>query len=263
MDSSNSNNKKFCIDCGKKYSVCKNRCQQCYKKFNKKECVVCGKLSIIVKQGRCRNCNFKLSEPKKCPNCDVLHKYTTILCQPCHENQIRDKLPKKKCECGHPDCNEMIPIITREGKPMKFAHWHTPVGELNYNYKTGVCKREGDYSIRSVNGKNKLDHRCVYEEYYNCCLLPWIEIHHKNGIKNDNKIENLQPMTKSEHRTLEKTGKKYRFIDMSGFRCSICDSDKTYIQKNGRPDWRTDGKGNRLCTGCYHKLYKSRKNKSL
>ena len=47
-----------------------------------------------------------------------------------------------------------------------------------------------------------LEHRYVYEQYYNCCLLPWVHIHHKNGIKHDNRIENLQPLTASQHRNL-------------------------------------------------------------
>lgn len=45
-------------------------------------------------------------------------------------------------------------------------------------------------------------HRLVYEEYYKCCLLPWIHIHHKNNIKSDNRIENIIPVTNSQHQKL-------------------------------------------------------------
>lgn len=44
-----------------------------------------------------------------------------------------------------------------------------------------------------------LEHRYNYEKHYNCCLLTFVDIHHKNNIKNDNRIENLQPMYKHFH----------------------------------------------------------------
>ena len=42
-------------------------------------------------------------------------------------------------------------------------------------------------------------HRIIYEKYYNCCLLPFIEIHHIDGNSKNNAIENLKPVTALEH----------------------------------------------------------------
>jgi hypothetical protein len=42
-------------------------------------------------------------------------------------------------------------------------------------------------------------HRLTYEQYYNCCLLPYIEIHHVDGNSKNNIIENLKPVTALEH----------------------------------------------------------------
>jgi hypothetical protein len=42
-------------------------------------------------------------------------------------------------------------------------------------------------------------HRSIYEKYYNCCLLPYIEIHHIDGNHDNNSITNLLPVTATEH----------------------------------------------------------------
>ena len=47
--------------------------------------------------------------------------------------------------------------------------------------------------------KNTKIHRIIYEKHYNCCLLPFIEIHHIDGNSKNNAIENLKPVTVLEH----------------------------------------------------------------
>jgi hypothetical protein len=62
-----------------------------------------------------------------------------------------------------------------------------------------------------------LEHRLVYEQYHKCSLLPWADIHHVNGKKDDNRIENLQPYTHGQHISLEKKGKPNPSSKLHGF----------------------------------------------
>jgi hypothetical protein len=47
--------------------------------------------------------------------------------------------------------------------------------------------------------KHSKIHRIIYETHYQCCLLPYIEIHHIDGDSKNNSIENLMPVTALEH----------------------------------------------------------------
>jgi hypothetical protein len=57
---------------------------------------------------------------------------------------------------------------------------------------------EHGYTRKYINGKKIRMHRLIWEQY-NCKIPEGYDVHHINGIKTDNRIENLQLIKHGEH----------------------------------------------------------------
>lgn len=53
------------------------------------------------------------------------------------------------------------------------------------------------------------NYRKIYEEHFECCLLPIIDIHHRDGNRGNNEISNLMPVTLEEHYDIHKAQGEY------------------------------------------------------
>lgn len=180
-----------------------------------------------------------------------------------YREKISTKHPKILCACG---CGEMIYSVNHHKTPPKYKKGHNlnipKKGVEHPNWKGGI-KIEKGYELvlmpdhPDCNNQGYVrKHRLVMEEHIGRRLLPHEDVHHINEIKDDNRIENLQLVTRSEHTRIHMMGNQYtvgRFVDMSNRICKFCGSSKTWIRKDtGYANWYRLG-DEFLCKNCYKK----------
>ena len=99
---------------------------------------------------------------------------------------------------GHPPPNKGVPCspgqrakisATMKGRPGHRSGPTLPVGSR--------CPTRGYVTVKTLDGW-KYEHRVLFEEVYGPVPYGFV-VHHKNGIREDNRLENLTIMTKSQH----------------------------------------------------------------
>lgn len=71
------------------------------------------------------------------------------------------------------------------------GYWHIYKPDHPFHYPDGYVRH----------------HRLVYEECYNCCLLRYTDIHHRDGDRANNVWYNLIPYNRAQHMRLERIAK--------------------------------------------------------
>lgn len=80
---------------------------------------------------------------------------------------------------------------------------HKDQNERNW----GGSISHGGYRVIRASGKPEYLHRFIMQNHLGRKLLTSEHVHHKNGVKTDNRVENLEIMTNSEHWKISHTGK--------------------------------------------------------
>jgi HNH endonuclease len=153
---------------------------------------------------------------------------------------MEDTIPKGKkvCECG---CNEEIELISKNrGELKRFKHGHNRKwqkglivgkGNLNPNWRGGAFITVRGYRMvykpnhpRAGTNGYVFEHIVVLEQKLGRPLLPNEDTHHLNGIKTDNRPENLTNLVHSEHSIL--SNRNWRQQHQSSLGASIERIDK-------------------------------------
>jgi len=71
-------------------------------------------------------------------------------------------------------------------------------GPDNSQWKGGTTINKTGYREVRIDGKRYLEHRLVWEQAYGPLAPGWV-VHHLNGIKLDNRLENLCGMLQRTH----------------------------------------------------------------
>jgi len=108
-----------------------------------------------------------------------------------------------RCDCGNYSDVRISQVLSGRTKSCgcyQREHFTAKKGELNHNWRGGryTNPNTGYVSIKKPehpNAKRRgmvLEHVYVMSEFLGRPILPTETIHHKNGIKSDNRIENLE-----------------------------------------------------------------------
>jgi hypothetical protein len=133
----------------------------------------------------------------------VKEKYIDIVCPICgktHKVIAHDVKRRKSMLCR--SCSARLIGKTYGSK----SH---PKGEFSPNWKGGKTKDGSGYIMLTISPDNPFysmstdgrirEHRLVMAQFLGRCLISDEVVHHKNGDKTDNRIENLELLTSHSH----------------------------------------------------------------
>lgn len=126
----------------------------------------------------------------------LYHRYMWCACGVCGVERwvkFERKVSKiRRCnKCAHAIRGEQHPLW-RGGK-RKEANGYTDI----------LLSSDSPFKPTAHSNGYIPEHRLVVAQHLSRLLQPWEIVHHKNGIKDDNRIENLELLSQYKHRQIE------------------------------------------------------------
>lgn len=185
-----------CLVCGKEihcYKSTYNKKKYCSKKCREK---------IEKIDSNCIFCNKEFSVAKSRYN----SKYRRYKCcsKKCYNNLLEEE-KKKRLEKNTNICDncgkEFIRNINKNNI-LKFCSVECSrkyMRGINSPFYNGGCINSQGYKIITINGKQFYEHRIIIEDFTGRKLNYDEDVHHKDGNKLNNNVDNLEIINKGEH----------------------------------------------------------------
>lgn len=149
----------------------------------------------------CRDCGKEFearrSDARRCPECNRIHRKAYL-----HEYD-HGKRRGQCIDCGKDIGNRATRCLVCGNKARRGQY----TGEASSNWKRGITRANGYVYRRVKRGSGgagqayKAEHHIVCEQTYGEPLPKGWVVHHLNGIRDDNRPENLERMPRHYHHT--------------------------------------------------------------
>lgn len=140
-----------------------------------------------------------------------LSAYVEAICVQCGNDCLVRKYRNK--DAGKPIFCSQSCLSRHTASHQDLSHlkkYEFKKGQPAHNYK-GRTRHAAGYNVFcEPKGKRQLEHRLIVEQFLGRKLRRNEIIHHINGVKTDNRIENLRLMTQSEHLKLHQEEEKVK-----------------------------------------------------